>query len=64
MDLRIGILECDHVDPDLRDQYGDYHEMFADLVHAQDNSIEFSVYDLVDLVFTKTFLGSIKLKIL
>ncbi len=47
MDLRIGILECDHVDPDLRDTYGDYDEMIANLVHTQDNSIEFSVYDLI-----------------
>lgn len=47
MDLRIGILECDHVDPELRDQYGDYHEMFADLVHTQDDTIEFSIYDLI-----------------
>lgn len=48
MDLRIGILECDHVDNDLRDKYDDYHEMFADLVHAQDSTIEFSVYDLIN----------------
>lgn len=47
MDLKIGILECDHVDLDLRDQYGDYNEMFADLVHAQDHTVEFSSYDLI-----------------
>jgi len=46
MDLRIGILECDHVDPVLVDQYGDYHEMFANLVYVQDKNIEFSIYDL------------------
>jgi len=48
MELRIGILECDHVDPTLMDKYGDYQEMFADLVQTQDNSIEISVYDLID----------------
>ena len=51
MELRIGILECDHVVPELRDKHGDYHEMFADLVHTQDHSIEFSVYDLIDDCF-------------
>ena len=48
MEIRIGILECDHVDSDLQDKYGDYHEMFADLVLAQDSSIEFSIYDLIN----------------
>ena len=48
MDIRIGILECDHVAPELRGDYGDYHEMFADLVQAQDNSIEFCTYDLIE----------------
>jgi len=48
MDLRVGILECDHVDENLRDKYGDYHEMFADLVLRQENSIEFSIYDLIE----------------
>ena len=47
MDLRIGILECDHVAPELRDKHGDYHEMFADLVQTQDQFIEFSIYDLI-----------------
>jgi len=46
MELRIGILECDHVDPELMDKYGDYQEMFVDLVHIQDKEIKFSVYDL------------------
>lgn len=47
MDLRIGILMCDHVDIGLRHRFDDYTEMFADLIHAQDKSIEFSAYDLI-----------------
>lgn len=46
MELRIGILECDHIDPELKDKYGDYQEMFDDLVHLQDKDIQLSVYDL------------------
>ncbi len=47
MELRIGILECDHVVPALMDKYGDYQEMFAELVQTQDGAIEISVYDLI-----------------
>ena len=46
MDLRIGILQCDHVADDLIATHGDYQDMFTDLVHAQDKDIEVSVYDL------------------
>lgn len=47
MNLRIGILECDHVAPNMIDKHGDYDEMFASLLHKQDISIEFSIYDLI-----------------
>ncbi len=47
MEIRIGILQCDHVDPVLLDRHGDYQEMFADLVQTQDSHIEISVYDLI-----------------
>jgi len=46
MDLRIGILECDHVVPELQGKYGDYQDMFTDLVQKQDSSLEITVYDL------------------
>lgn len=46
MGMRIGILQCDHVADDLIETHGDYQDMFTDLIHAQDNSIEVSVYDL------------------
>ena len=46
MELRIGILECDHAIPELRDEHGDYSDMFADLVSAEHTAIEYSLYDL------------------
>ena len=46
MDMRIGILQCDHVADDLVDAHGDYQDMFTGLIHAQDKSIEVSIYDL------------------
>ena len=46
MELRIGILQCDHVANDLIKTHGDYSDMFTDLVHSQDNTVEISVYDL------------------
>ncbi len=51
MDLRIGILQCDHVADDLVDIHGDYQDMFTDLVHSHDDSIEVCVYDLTANLF-------------
>lgn len=44
--MRIGILQCDHVDADLRKQHGDYSDMFTHLVHQQHKQTEISLYDL------------------
>jgi len=52
MQLRIGILECDHVDGDLLNIQGEYSDMFTDLFYSQvDNltselDLEVAVYDL------------------
>lgn len=46
MEIRIGILQCDHVADDLIKDHGDYQDMFTDLVLSQDDEIEISVYDL------------------
>lgn len=46
MELRIGVLQCDHVDSDLTAQHGDYSDMFSRLIHKQDNNVEISLYDL------------------
>ena len=47
MGLRIGILTCDHVDQNYLNKYGDYPDMFAELVKTQDATLEVSVYDLL-----------------
>ncbi len=46
MEIRIGILQCDHVAEDLIEAHGDYQDMFTDLIQSQGNDIEISVYDL------------------
>ena len=44
--MRIGLLQCDHVADDLLKKHVDYQDMFTDLLLNQDESIEISVYDL------------------
>lgn len=44
--MHLAILQCDHVHPDLMDDFGDYPEMFKSLLLACDPELEFSVYDL------------------
>ena len=33
--MRIGILQCDHVKSELQPKFGNYPEMFATMIHAQ-----------------------------
>ncbi len=51
MEIRIGILQCDHVDPDLNDEHGDYADMFSQLMLKQDDQLEISLYDLPNDLF-------------
>lgn len=44
--MRLGILQCDSVNPDLRNEYGDYPDMVRALMTEVDPGIEFRVYDL------------------
>ena len=46
MSLTIGLLQCDHVADDLVGSHGDYQNMFSELLHAQDEEIILSAYDL------------------
>ncbi len=46
MEIRIGILQCDHVADNLIDDHGDYNDMFTDLFLFEDRDIEISIYDL------------------
>lgn len=48
MEIRIGILQCDHVADDLIKDHGDYQDMFTDLIQSEDDDIEISVYDLTN----------------
>lgn len=47
MEIRVGILECDHTIPALVDKHGDYHEMIAVLLQTQDSTIKVNTYDLI-----------------
>lgn len=49
--MKLGILLCDHVQPMLRDEFGDYQGMFAQLLSQCDNSLELTYYCVVDGFF-------------
>ena len=38
--LQLGILQCDEVRPELRDRFGDYHEMVISALQAADREID------------------------
>jgi GMP synthase (glutamine-hydrolysing) len=42
--MRLGLLQCDDVAPELRDSHGNYPQMFERLFHRVDPSIEFRVW--------------------
>lgn len=46
MNIRIGLLQCDHVANDLQDIHGNYPEIFETLFLSVDPDIEMVVYDL------------------
>lgn len=45
--MRIGILKTDSVLPELSQQFGDYPEMFSELLRGAEPSLEVSVWDMV-----------------
>ncbi len=49
--LTIGLLECDHVRPELRHIGGDYREMFPALFSKVSPGIRFRFYDVINGVF-------------
>ncbi len=49
--LTIGLLECDHVRPELRYINGDYRDMFPALFNRVSPDVEFRFYDVVNGVF-------------
>lgn len=44
--LRLGILQCDSVAPELHPEFGDYPDMFQTLLAAGGPPVMFTVYDL------------------
>ena len=44
--MRLGILQCDSVRPELQPEFGDYPEMFQHLLTTEAVQPEFRVYDL------------------
>ncbi len=49
--LTLGLLECDHVRPELRYINGDYRDMFPALFNRVSPDVEFRFYDVVNGVF-------------
>jgi GMP synthase-like glutamine amidotransferase len=46
--MKIGILECDHVDERLRDIAGDYRDMFTALFKKHSQEFEFEFFDVCE----------------
>ncbi len=46
--MKIGILQCDDVQPQLQPEHGNYPAMFKTLFHAIDPTINFAVYRVID----------------
>jgi GMP synthase-like glutamine amidotransferase len=44
--MRIGILKTDTVRPELVDEFGEYPDMFRELLSSVDSDLEFIVYDV------------------
>ena len=46
--MKIAILEADHVAEELAEQYGDYPQMFQQLLLQQDDRLEFEIFTVID----------------
>lgn len=46
--MKIGILQCDDVAPELQQMHGNYPTMFDTLLHEQDYSLELIFYRSID----------------
>ena len=52
--MKIGILQCDHVNELFREQFDDYPEMFINLLSAVAPQLEFEVFSLIDGEFPES----------
>lgn len=48
MIMKLGILLCDHVQLALQQEFGDYNDMFSQLLYQCDSSLELHCYCVVD----------------
>lgn len=46
--MKIGILQCDNVSDELMEEFGNYPEMFENLLGAAANDFEFQTYRVID----------------
>lgn len=46
--MRLGILETDTLEPDIKEKYGSYAEMFQSLFLSVDDKLEFTVYPVLE----------------
>ena len=46
--MKLGILLCDHVDAALQEEFGDYSDMFTQLIAQCDNSVAIQYFSVVD----------------
>ena len=46
--MRIGILEADALEPDIRKKYGSYAEMFQRLFLSVNDQLKFNIYQVMD----------------
>lgn len=46
--MRIGILETDTLEPDIKEKYGSYAEMFQRLLLSVDDQLEIKVYPVIE----------------
>lgn len=49
--MKIGILQCDSVLPEYQAPFGDYSDMFINLLHLSDPSLEFEIYPVVQCIY-------------
>ncbi|OZG74111.1 GMP synthase [Hahella sp. CCB-MM4] len=52
--FRLGILQCDHVMPDLQANFGDYPEMFRNLFGEVAPELQYRDYDLTQMDFPES----------
>ena len=46
--MQLGILICDHVNPKLKSEHGDYKKMFADLLKLTAPHVKTRFYFVID----------------